>query len=145
MDGSAGGGSLLGVAGGAQPVGLGAGFEDVGVEGDPVHDRGNEAGVGEDGAPFAERQVGPDGDGGSFFSLGDDLEQQLGQEAAVGEPVAGGRVGGRGGLGADGGQVQGAACTMSSRGRCSGKGRRAGFCASMAAATTGEAAAIRSA
>jgi hypothetical protein len=50
----------------------------VRVEGDPVDDRGDEAGVGEDGAPFAERQVGPDRDGGSFFPLGDDLEQQLG-------------------------------------------------------------------
>src|SRR4029453_803780 len=37
---------------GAEPVGLGAGLENVGVEGDPVHDRGDEAGVGEDGAPF---------------------------------------------------------------------------------------------
>jgi hypothetical protein len=27
--------------------------------------------------PFAERQVCPDGDGGVFFSFGDDLEQQL--------------------------------------------------------------------
>jgi len=30
----------------------------VGVEGDPVDDRGDQAGVGEDGAPFAEWQVG---------------------------------------------------------------------------------------
>jgi hypothetical protein len=37
---------------GAEPVGLGAGLEDVGVEGDPVDDRGDQAGVGEDGAPF---------------------------------------------------------------------------------------------
>src|SRR5438874_9938654 len=29
---------------GAEPVGLGAGLEDVGVEGDPVDDRGDEAG-----------------------------------------------------------------------------------------------------
>ena len=27
---------------------------------------------------FAERQVGPDRDGGSFVSLGDDLEEQFG-------------------------------------------------------------------
>ena len=63
---------------GAQPVGLGAGFEDVGVVGDAVHDRGNEAWVGEHGAPFAERQVGGDRDGGSLFAFGDDLEEQLG-------------------------------------------------------------------
>jgi hypothetical protein len=49
----------------------------VGVEGDAVDDRGDEAGVGEDGSPFAEREVGPDGDGGSFLALGDDLEQQF--------------------------------------------------------------------
>jgi hypothetical protein len=67
-----------GGVGGAQPVGLGAGLEDVGIEGDPVHDGGDQAGVGEDGAPFAEREVGPDRDGGSFLPLGDDLEQQLG-------------------------------------------------------------------
>ena len=29
-------------------------------------------------APFAERQVGCDGDGGAFFSFGDDLEEQFG-------------------------------------------------------------------
>jgi hypothetical protein len=34
--------------------------------------------VGEHGAPFAERQVGGDRDGGSFFAFGDDLEQQFG-------------------------------------------------------------------
>jgi hypothetical protein len=37
---------------GAEPVGLGAGLEDVSVEGDAVDDRGDEAGVGEDGSPF---------------------------------------------------------------------------------------------
>lgn len=46
---------------GAEAVGLGAGFEDVGVEGDAVDDGGDQAGVGEDGAPFAEGQVGGDG------------------------------------------------------------------------------------
>jgi hypothetical protein len=50
----------------------------VGVEGDPVDDRGDQAGVGEDGAPFAKWQVGPDRDGGSFVPFGDDLEEQLG-------------------------------------------------------------------
>jgi hypothetical protein len=32
---------------------------------------------GEDGSPFAEREIGPDGDGGSFLALGDDLDQQF--------------------------------------------------------------------
>jgi transposase len=45
---------------------MGAGLDDVGIEGDAVDDGGDEAGVGVDGAPFAERQVGADGDGGSL-------------------------------------------------------------------------------
>ena len=63
---------------GAESVGVGAGLDDVGVEGDAVDDRGDQAGVGEDGSPFAEGQVGRDGDGGSFFAFGDDLEEQFG-------------------------------------------------------------------
>jgi hypothetical protein len=35
-------------------------------------------GAGEHGSPFAEWQVRADRDGGSFFSFGDDLEQQFG-------------------------------------------------------------------
>ena len=50
----------------------------MGVEGDAVDDRGDQAWVGEDGSPFAEGQVGPDRDGGAFLAFGDDLEQQLG-------------------------------------------------------------------
>ena len=57
---------------------MGAGLDDVSVEGDAVDDGGDEAGVGEHGSPFAERQIGPDRDGGSFLPLGDDLEQQFG-------------------------------------------------------------------
>src|SRR6266511_4297662 len=57
---------------------MGAGLENVGVEGDPVHDRGDEPGVGEDGSPFAEGEVGGDRDRGAFFAFGDDLEQQFG-------------------------------------------------------------------
>ena len=63
---------------GAEAVGLGAGFDDVGVEGDSVDDRGDEAGVGEDGSPLAEGQVACDADGGFFLSFGDDLEEQFG-------------------------------------------------------------------
>ena len=48
------------------------------VEGDSIDDRGDEAGVGEDGTPLAEREVGPDSDGGFFLPLGDDLEEQFG-------------------------------------------------------------------
>ena len=55
---------------GAEPVGLGSGFEEVGVEGDPVDDRDHHAGVGEDGSPLAEREVGPDRDRCSFLLLG---------------------------------------------------------------------------
>ena len=50
----------------------------MGVEGDAVDDGGDEPWVGEDAAPFAERQVGGDGDRGAFFACGDDLEEQLG-------------------------------------------------------------------
>jgi hypothetical protein len=49
----------------------------VGAVGDAVDDGGDEAGVGEDGALFAEREVGRDRGGGFFFSFGDDLEEQL--------------------------------------------------------------------
>ena len=69
--------SAAGLAGG-EPVALGAGLQDVGVEGDAVDDGGDEPGVGEHGSPLAERQIRPDGDGGSFLPFGDDLEQQLG-------------------------------------------------------------------
>ena len=48
-----------------------------GVEGDAVDDRGDEAGVGNDLTPLAERQVGGDGDGGFLFSFGEDLEEEL--------------------------------------------------------------------
>jgi hypothetical protein len=50
----------------------------VGVEGDSVHDRGDQAGIGHDGSPLAEREVGADADAGAFLSFGDDLEQQFG-------------------------------------------------------------------
>src|SRR5919108_3260158 len=78
---SAGSGSALAGSGGAQPVGVGAGVDDVRVEGEPVDDGGAEPGVGEGGGPFAEGGVGGDGDGGAFFSFGEDLEQQLGAAA----------------------------------------------------------------
>ena len=72
------GSGCLAGPGGAEAVGLGAGFEDGRVVGDAVDDGGDEAGVGEDGSPFAERQVCPDGDGGFFVSFGDDLEEEFG-------------------------------------------------------------------
>jgi hypothetical protein len=67
-----------GGAGGAEPVALGAGLDDVGVEGEPVDDGGDEARLGDDRAPLAERQVRRDGDGCFLFAFGEDLEQQLG-------------------------------------------------------------------
>ena len=57
---------------------MGAGLEDAGVEGEAVDGRGDQAGAGEDGAPFAEREADPDRDGGSFVPFGDDLEEQSG-------------------------------------------------------------------
>src|SRR5258705_3550490 len=71
-------GGLVAGLGGAQPVGVGAGGDDVRVEGEPVDDGGAEPGVGEGGGPFGEGGVGRDRDGGAFFPLGEDLEQQLG-------------------------------------------------------------------
>ena len=66
---------------GAQPVGLGAGLDDVGLEGDPVDDRGAEPRVGEGAGPFGERGVRRDRDRGAFLAFGEDLEQQLGAAA----------------------------------------------------------------
>ena len=77
-EGSAGSFTAAGVLAGAEPVGLGAGLEDVGVEGDPVHDRGDQARVGEHGSPLTERQIRGNGDGRFFFAFGDDLEEELG-------------------------------------------------------------------
>jgi hypothetical protein len=67
-----------GGAGAAEAVAVVAGLDDVGVEGEPVNDGGDEAGVGDDVAPFAEWQVGGDGDRVFLFAFGDDLEQQFG-------------------------------------------------------------------
>jgi len=50
----------------------------VGAEGEPVHDRGGEAGIGEGGSPLGEGGVAGAGDGGLLLAGGDDLEQQLG-------------------------------------------------------------------
>jgi hypothetical protein len=65
--------SLL--AGGLEAVGVGAGFDDVGVEGEPVDDRGAQAWVGEGAGPFGECGVGGDGDGCFLFPFGEDLEE----------------------------------------------------------------------
>src|SRR5947207_638106 len=62
---------------GPESVAVGAGLDDVCVEGDAVDDGGDEARVGDDLAPLAERQVGRDGDAGLLFAFGEDLEQQL--------------------------------------------------------------------
>jgi hypothetical protein len=66
---------------GAQPVGLGAGLDDVGLEGDPVDDRGAEPRVGEGAGPLGERGVRRDRDRGAFLAFGEHLEQQLGAAA----------------------------------------------------------------
>ena len=53
-------------------------MDDVGPVGDPVDDSGGESRVGEGFGPFAERCVGSDGDGGAFFSFGQNLEEEFG-------------------------------------------------------------------
>ena len=76
-----------GFGGGLQAVrespGLGAAVDDVGAVGDAVDDRFREPRVGEDLAPFAEREVGGDDQRAAFVAFGDDLEDELG--GAVGE------------------------------------------------------------
>jgi hypothetical protein len=75
------GDSFLAGAGGSEPVGLAAGLHDQRVEGEPVHDRGGQARVGEGLAPLGEWCVGGDSDGGLLLAFGQDLEQQLGAAA----------------------------------------------------------------
>jgi hypothetical protein len=72
------GDSFLAGAGGSEPVGLAAGLHDQRVEGEPVHDGGGQARVGEGLAPLGERRVGSDRDGGLLLAFSQDLEQQLG-------------------------------------------------------------------
>ena len=50
----------------------------MGFVGDAVDDGGGEAFVGEGFGPFGEGGVGGDGDGCSFFSFGEDLEEEFG-------------------------------------------------------------------
>jgi hypothetical protein len=45
----------------------------VGVEREPVDDGGDEARLGDDRAPLAERQIAGDGDGCFLFAFGEDL------------------------------------------------------------------------
>src|SRR6266542_6228439 len=70
-------GTLLGSAG-PEAVGVAAGLDDVGFEGETIDHGGGQAGIREGAAPFRERRVAGHSDGGAFFSLGDDLEEQLG-------------------------------------------------------------------
>jgi hypothetical protein len=56
----------------------GAGLDDGGVVGEPVDDRGAQAGVGEGLGPAAEGFVGRDCDGGLLFAFGEDLEEEFG-------------------------------------------------------------------
>ena len=69
-------GLVMLVAGGESVAG-GAGFDDVGFVGEAVDDGGGESGVGEGFGPFGEGGVGGDGDGCSFFSFGEDLEEEF--------------------------------------------------------------------
>ncbi len=53
-------------------------MDDVGAVGDAVHDGSGESWVGECFGPFAEWGVRGNGDGGAFFSFGEDLEEEFG-------------------------------------------------------------------
>ena len=61
-----------------EAVAGGASLDDGGVVGEPVDDRGAQAGVGEGFGPAAEGFVGRDRDGGLLFAFGEDLEQEFG-------------------------------------------------------------------
>ncbi len=62
----------------SEPGALPLRIDDGGVGGDAVDDDGDEAGVGDDMAPFIWKwQVRSQGDGGFLFAFGRDLEQQL--------------------------------------------------------------------
>src|SRR5829696_1417186 len=78
------GGSFL-VSCAGESVAAGAGLDDVGVEGEPVDNGSGQSRVGEGVAPFGEGGVGGAGDGGAFFSGGDDLKQQLGAARVQGQ------------------------------------------------------------
>lgn len=60
----------------SRAVRVGAGFEDVEAQGEAVG--GGRPRMVEDLAPFRERRIGGDGDGGAFCSLGQCLEEQFG-------------------------------------------------------------------
>ena len=53
------------------------------VEGDPVHDCGDQPLVAEHAAQSSERKVGPDPDQGVFVPLGDDLKQPFGAAGSI--------------------------------------------------------------
>jgi len=61
-----------------EAVAGGTGLDDGGVVGEPVDDRGAQAGVGEGLGPAAEGFVGRDCDGGLLFAFGEDLEEEFG-------------------------------------------------------------------
>ena len=65
-------------------------LQDVGADGDAVDDGGHEARVGEDAAPFRERQVRGDGNAGAFLRSGDDPGEKAclrGVDLKIAEPV----------------------------------------------------------
>ena len=72
-----------------EPVGVGAGFDDGAVVGEPVHDRGAQAGVGEGVGPPGERLVRGDRDGVLLFELGEDMEEKFGAAAVEFQGVLG--------------------------------------------------------
>lgn len=54
-----------------------AGLDDVAVMGQPVEQRGGHLGVAEHTGPFAEGEIGGDGDGSALVEPADEMEQKL--------------------------------------------------------------------
>src|SRR5439155_11036060 len=67
------------------PVAVSVDRDDVRMVHDAVDQRGDGRGVGEDAGPFAERQVGGEGETPSLVAATDDLEEQIGGAGVVGQ------------------------------------------------------------
>ena len=95
---SAWGGRLPGELGGAPAVALPFDRDDLGVVDEAVDEGDRAAGVGEDGRPVGEGQIGREHETLSFVPAADDLEEQVGGAGVVGEVARARRgPGGRGG------------------------------------------------
>ncbi len=59
-----------------EPEAVVAGFQDVAVMGRPIEESGGHLGITEDTCPFAEAEIGVDGDAGLLVELAEQVEQQ---------------------------------------------------------------------